>query len=86
MITLFYENNEVNLIYYVEPPKELLENIQYLQVENLPEEEHKDGYRSILKTDGKKLWYEYEITEEKKQSDRIDELEAVLIDLIGGKE
>lgn len=56
---LFYdENNRVTLTYFVEPPAELMKN-PHFQVEDIPDPEEKEGFYSVLKCDGAKIWYEY---------------------------
>ena len=56
---LFYdEQNNVNLIYYVELPPELV-NTPHFEVESLLELVEPEGMQAILKCDGKKVWYDY---------------------------
>lgn len=77
---LFYdENNNVNLIYYVELPPELV-NAPHFEVESLPELVEPEGKRGVLKTDGSKVWYEYvdrELTEIEQLQRQIDILTGV---------
>ena len=59
MIKIFYdENNNVNLIYYVDLPQELI-SLPHFSLEVLPEPKNIEGKESVLKCDGKKVWYDY---------------------------
>ena len=59
MVNVFYdEDNNVNLIYYVDLPQELI-SLPHFSLEVLPEPENIEGKESILKCDGKKVWYDY---------------------------
>ena len=56
---LFYdEQNNVNIIYYVDLPEELI-SLPHFSLEVLPEPKNIEGKESVLKCDGKKVWYDY---------------------------
>ena len=91
MINIFYdENNNVNLIFYVDLPEELT-SLPHFSLEVLPEPENIEGKESILKCDGKKVWYDYvdkvlspeEILETKLKAstDRQDFLEELIAEM-----
>lgn len=59
MINVFYdENDNVNLIYYIDLPGELI-SLPHFSLEVLPEPKNIEGKESVLKCDGKKVWYDY---------------------------
>lgn len=59
MVSVFYdENDNVNLIYYVDLPEELI-SLPHFSLEVLPEPKNIEGKESILKCDGEKVWYDY---------------------------
>ena len=59
MVNVFYdENNNVNLIYYIDLPEELM-TLPHFSLEVLPEPKNIEGKESVLKCDGKKVWYDY---------------------------
>ena len=59
MVNVFYdENDNVNLIYYIDLPEELI-SLPHFSLEVLPEPEIIEGKESVLKCDGKKVWYDY---------------------------
>ena len=59
MVNVFYdENDNVNPIYYVDLPEELI-YLPHFSLEVLPEPENIEGKESVLKCDGKKVWHDY---------------------------
>ena len=91
MVNVFYdENDNVNLIYYIDLPEELI-SLPHFSLEVLPEPEIIEGKESILKCDGEKVWYDYvdkvlspeEILETrlKASTDRQDFLEELIAEM-----
>lgn len=79
---IFYEGDNVTLIYYVTPSAELLGQ-PYFIVNEIPEPEEKTGFVSVMKCnpETKEIFYEYvekELTQEEK---RIRELEGAVLEL-----
>ena len=75
MVNVFYdENNNVNIIYYVDLPEELI-SLPHFSLEGLPEPKNIEDKESVLKCDGKKVWYDYvdkELSSEELLKQQID--------------
>ena len=79
---VFYENNNVTLIYYDEPQFSL-NGKDYFTVDEIPEPEHKEGHYPIMKCNPatKEIWFEYLEKELTPEERRIKELEGAVLEL-----
>lgn len=75
MVNVFYdENDNVNLIYYIDLPEELI-SLPHFSLEVLPEPKNIEGKESVLKCDGEEVWYEYtdkELSPEELLTQKVD--------------
>ncbi|MBU5439314.1 hypothetical protein KQI42_14920 [Tissierella sp. MSJ-40] len=88
---LFYEKEtdtraKVMLIYYTEPPQELMDRGNYIMVENLIEPNVIEGKTSLPYCNPQtgEFWYEYvdrPLAEEEINSKKLNELEGTIMEL-----